>query len=125
LGGLLAVLASALMLAALGLLLSVTVRQLENFAGAMNFVIFPLYFLSTALYPLWKLQASGAGWVSGWPGSTPSPTRWSGCALPSTASRPGLAVDRAGHAGRLFRAGLLGLRPAARAGAGRGRGLAG
>jgi len=64
LGGLLAVLASALMLAALGLLLSVTVRQLENFAGAMNFVIFPLYFLSTALYPLWKLQAADAGWVS-------------------------------------------------------------
>jgi len=64
LGGLMALLVSALMLAALGLLLSVTVRQLENFAGAMNFVIFPLYFLSTALYPLWKLQSSGAQWVS-------------------------------------------------------------
>ena len=64
LGGMVALLVSALMLAALGLLLSVTVRQLENFAGAMNFVIFPLYFLSTALYPLWKLQSSGAQWVS-------------------------------------------------------------
>ena len=58
-----ATLAAALMLAALGLLLSVHVRQLENFAGAMNFVIFPMYFLSTALYPLWKLEESGAGWV--------------------------------------------------------------
>jgi len=60
---LLATLASALMLASLGLLLSVYVRQLENFAGAMNFVIFPMYFLSTALYPLWKLEESGATWV--------------------------------------------------------------
>jgi ABC-2 type transport system permease protein len=58
-----AMLAAALMLAALGLLLSVHIRQLENFAGTMNFVIFPMYFLSTALYPLWKLEESGAGWV--------------------------------------------------------------
>jgi ABC-2 type transport system permease protein len=54
---------AALMLGALGLLLSVYVRQLENFAGTMNFVIFPMYFMSTALYPLWKLQESGADWV--------------------------------------------------------------
>jgi len=60
---LVATLAGALMLAALGLLLSVHVRQLENFAGTMNFVIFPMYFLSTALYPLWKLEESGATWV--------------------------------------------------------------
>jgi ABC-2 type transport system permease protein len=53
---------AALMLGALGLVLSVYVRQLENFAGTMNFVIFPMFFLSTALYPLWKLQESGA-WV--------------------------------------------------------------
>jgi ABC-2 type transport system permease protein len=58
-----AMLAAALMLASLGLLLSVYVRQLENFAGTMNFVIFPMYFLSTALYPLWKLEESGATWV--------------------------------------------------------------
>jgi ABC-2 type transport system permease protein len=51
------------MLGALGLLLSVHIKQLENFAGTMNFVIFPMYFLSTALYPLWKLQESGAEWV--------------------------------------------------------------
>lgn len=54
---------AALMLGALGLLLSVHIRQLENFAGTMNFVIFPMYFLSTALYPLWKLEESGADWV--------------------------------------------------------------
>jgi ABC-2 type transport system permease protein len=60
---LLAAVASALMLGALGLLLSVHIKQLENFAGTMNFVIFPMYFMSTALYPLWKLEESGAGWV--------------------------------------------------------------
>jgi ABC-2 type transport system permease protein len=54
---------AALMLGALGLLLSVHVKQLENFAGTMNFVIFPMYFMSTALYPLWKLEESGAAWV--------------------------------------------------------------
>jgi ABC-2 type transport system permease protein len=55
--------AAALMLGALGLLLSVHIKQLENFAGTMNFVIFPMYFMSTALYPLWKLEESGATWV--------------------------------------------------------------
>lgn len=53
----------ALTLAALGLLLSVYVRQLENFAGAMNFVIFPMFFISSALYPLWKLKESGSAWI--------------------------------------------------------------
>ncbi len=60
---LLSALAAALMLGALGLLLSVHIRQLENFAGTMNFVIFPMYFMSTALYPLWKLEESGAAWL--------------------------------------------------------------
>jgi ABC-2 type transport system permease protein len=54
-----------LMLGALGLLLSVHIRQLENFAGTMNFVIFPMFFLSSALYPLWKLKDSGAFAVHG------------------------------------------------------------
>ncbi|SIO47175.1 ABC-2 type transport system permease protein [Rhodovulum sp. ES.010] len=49
---------SGLMLGALGLLISSTVKQLENFAGVMNFVIFPMFFLSTALYPLWKMAES-------------------------------------------------------------------
>jgi len=51
---------SGMILRALGLLLSVHVRQLENFAGTMNFVIFPMFFISPALYPLWKLEESGA-----------------------------------------------------------------
>ena len=41
-----------LLLGALGLLLSSLIRQLENFAGIMNFVIFPMFFASSALYPL-------------------------------------------------------------------------
>ena len=49
---------NGLMLGALGLLLSSTVKQLENFAGVMNFVIFPMFFLSTALYPLWRMAES-------------------------------------------------------------------
>jgi ABC-2 type transport system permease protein len=48
--------ASALMLGAFGLLLSLTIRQVENFAGMMNFAIFPMFFLSSALYPLWTLR---------------------------------------------------------------------
>ena len=49
---------SGLMVGAFGMLLSSLVRQLENFAGIMNFVIFPTFFLSSALYPLWKMQES-------------------------------------------------------------------
>ena len=52
-----------LMLASLGLLLSVYIRQLENFAGTMNFVIFPMFFVSPALYPLWKLREVGAEYI--------------------------------------------------------------
>ncbi len=52
---------AGLMLGALGLVLSSLIRQLENFAGVMNFVIFPMFFLSSALYPLWKMaEASPA-----------------------------------------------------------------
>ncbi|WP_135506761.1 ABC transporter permease [Roseovarius aestuariivivens] len=49
---------SGIMLGALGLLLSSFIKQLENFAGVMNFVIFPMFFLSSALYPLWKMAES-------------------------------------------------------------------
>ncbi len=62
-GLLLAMTAGAALLAALGLMLSVYVKQLENFAGTMNFVIFPMFFISPALYPLWKLEESGAVWL--------------------------------------------------------------
>jgi ABC-2 type transport system permease protein len=47
-----------LMLGALGMLLSSLIRQLENFAGVMNFVIFPMFFASSALYPLWRVKES-------------------------------------------------------------------
>src|SRR3954468_7615548 len=47
-----------LMLGALGMLLSSLIKQLENFAGVMNFVIFPMFFASSALYPLWLVQES-------------------------------------------------------------------
>ena len=50
---------AGLMLGALGLALSSFVKQLENFAGVMNFVIFPMFFLSSALYPLWKMAEAG------------------------------------------------------------------
>ena len=49
---------TGMMLGSLGLLLSSAIRQLENFAGVMNFVIFPMFFASSALYPLWLVQQS-------------------------------------------------------------------
>jgi ABC-2 type transport system permease protein len=53
-----ALILSGLMLGALGMLISSAVKQLENFAGVMNFVIFPMFFASSALYPLWQVQQS-------------------------------------------------------------------
>ncbi len=53
-----ALILSGLMLGSLGLLLSSLIRQLENFAGIMNFVIFPMFFMSSALYPLWRMKES-------------------------------------------------------------------
>ena len=47
---------SGLMLGALGMALSSLITQLENFAGVMNFVIFPMFFASSALYPLWRVR---------------------------------------------------------------------
>ncbi len=55
---LLALVFSGLMLGALGMLLSSFIKQLENFAGVMNFVIFPMFFASSALYPLWRIKES-------------------------------------------------------------------
>ena len=49
---------AGLMLGSLGLLISSAIRQLENFAGVMNFVIFPMFFASSALYPLWRMKES-------------------------------------------------------------------
>ena len=53
-----ALILSGLLLGAVGLLISSLIRQLENFAGVMNFVIFPMFFASSALYPLWRLAES-------------------------------------------------------------------
>jgi ABC-2 type transport system permease protein len=44
-----ALILSGLMLGALGMLISSGIKQLENFAGVMNFVIFPMFFASSAL----------------------------------------------------------------------------
>ncbi len=54
---------SGLMLGALGMVLSSLIKQLENFAGVMNFVIFPMFFASSALYPLWRVQ-EGSPWLA-------------------------------------------------------------
>ncbi len=51
-----ALLLAGLMLGSLALFMSSVIRQLENFAGVMNFVIFPMFFASSALYPLWRIR---------------------------------------------------------------------
>lgn len=43
--------------AAIGMLAAAFTRTLENFAAIMNFVIFPLFFLSGSLYPVSRLPA--------------------------------------------------------------------
>src|ERR687891_87745 len=53
-----ALILSGLMLGSLGMLISSGIKQLENFAGVMNFVIFPMFFASSALYPLWRILES-------------------------------------------------------------------
>jgi ABC-2 type transport system permease protein len=53
-----ALLLAGMMLGAMGLLLSSLIRQLESFAGIMNFIIFPMFFASSALYPLWRMRES-------------------------------------------------------------------
>ncbi len=54
---------TGIMLGALGLLIASVVKQLENFAGVMNFVIFPMFFMSSALYPIWKMRES-SDWLA-------------------------------------------------------------
>lgn len=51
-----ALLIAGLMLGSLALFMSSVIKQLENFAGVMNFVIFPMFFASSALYPLWRIR---------------------------------------------------------------------
>ena len=47
---------AGLMLGSLALFISSVIKQLENFAGVMNFVIFPMFFASRALYPLLRIR---------------------------------------------------------------------
>ena len=51
-----ALILSGIVLGAIGLFISSAVKQLENFAGVMKFVIFPMFFASSALYPLWRVR---------------------------------------------------------------------
>jgi ABC-2 type transport system permease protein len=51
-----ALILAGLMLGSLALFMSSIIKQLENFAGVMNFVIFPMFFASSALYPLWRIR---------------------------------------------------------------------
>ena len=59
---------TGLMLGSIGLLISSLIRQLENFAAVMNFIIFPMFFLSSGLYPLWKMRETSEtlATISGW-----------------------------------------------------------
>jgi ABC-2 type transport system permease protein len=50
--GLVALVLSGLALGALGVVIAASIRSIENFAGVMNFVVFPMLFLSGALYPV-------------------------------------------------------------------------
>jgi len=50
--GLAGIVLASLALGALGLVLAASMRSIENFAGVMNFVVFPMLFLSGALYPV-------------------------------------------------------------------------
>src|SRR5256714_15639928 len=50
--GLVALVPAGLALGALGVVLAASIRSIENFAGVMNFVVFPMLFLSGALYPV-------------------------------------------------------------------------
>ncbi len=58
--GLLAVglLATSATCAGIGMLVAAFTRSLDNFAAIMNFVIFPVFFLSGSLYPVSQLPAA-------------------------------------------------------------------
>ena len=102
------------MLGSLGLLMSSLIKQLENFAGVMNFVIFPMFFASSALYPLWRVREFERAAVADLLGQPVHPC---GRADPLRPARPVRADPVRGHA-RLHdpvpRPRGLGLRPRAR-----------
>lgn len=47
---------TGILFSSFGLLITSVVKRIENFAGVMNFIIFPMFFTSSALYPLWYLH---------------------------------------------------------------------
>jgi ABC-2 type transport system permease protein len=49
---------TGLLLGAFFMLIASAIPQLENFAGIMNFIVFPTFFMSSALYPLWRVRES-------------------------------------------------------------------
>jgi ABC-2 type transport system permease protein len=53
-----ALLATSAACAGIGMLVAAFTRTLDNFAAIMNFVIFPVFFLSGALYPIDNLPAA-------------------------------------------------------------------
>ena len=61
-----AMLLTAFTLSSLGMLLASRIRSLENFAVVMNFVLFPMFFLSGSLYPASGLPAflQPAVWIN-------------------------------------------------------------
>ncbi len=56
------ILLTAVAITGVGLLLASRIDSLENFAAIMNFVVFPMFFLSGGLYPV-KLLPAGLQWV--------------------------------------------------------------
>lgn len=52
------ILMTALSCAGIGILVAAFTRTLDNFAAIMNFVIFPVFFLSGALYPIENLPVA-------------------------------------------------------------------
>jgi len=52
------IIVSSIILNAFALFISSVIKELENFASVMNFVIFPMFFLSSALYPLLNMKDS-------------------------------------------------------------------
>ncbi len=57
---------TGMMLGSIGLLISSQIKQLENFASVMNFVIFPMLFASSALMPSWVIRRSSESlyWIT-------------------------------------------------------------
>lgn len=54
-----AIMIASFAMATLGMVIASRLRSIENFAGIMNFLMFPMFFLSSALYPASLLP----GWL--------------------------------------------------------------